>query len=84
MDNLFLEPSWINYNLPASLTARERASVDFEGWVSSVVLSADEDEFFFRMLSIENGLASIILSPSMYLIICGTDSRLRNCFAFLG
>lgn len=47
-----------DYNLPASFTANERASVDFEGWGSSV-LSDGEDEFFFRMLSIENGLVSI-------------------------
>lgn len=58
MHELVLAPYWINYNLPASFTASERASVDFEGWGSSV-LSAGEDEFFFRMLSIENGLVSI-------------------------
>ena len=48
-----------DYNLPASFTASERASVDFEDFGSSV-LSVGVDEFFFRMLSIENGLVSIM------------------------
>lgn len=57
---LAIAPSWItDYNLPASFTASERASVDFEDFGSSV-LSVGVDEFFFRMLSIENGLVSIM------------------------
>jgi len=52
-------------NLPANFTARDNASVDLEGRVSSSpdgsVLSAKEGEgaFFFRMLSIENGFVSM-------------------------
>lgn len=45
-------------DLPASFTAKDRASLDLEGLVS-VTSSTLEEGLFFRMLSIENGLASM-------------------------
>lgn len=46
--------------LPASFTASDSASFDLEGCVSSVLSVTEGDLlFFFRILSIENGFASM-------------------------
>lgn len=66
--------------LPASFTASESASLDLDGWVSSVSFTDEGTGFFLRMLSIENGLASIVPILSMWPIL---RERLCSCFSFL-
>lgn len=64
--------------LPASFTASESASLDLDGWVSSVSFTDEGTGFFLRMLSIENGLASIVPILSMWPIL---RERLCSCFS---